>query len=202
MKDKLLNNRDKWCRSIFVTILAGAAAEIVFVLYGTIWGGRESSQFVPWTFHTVWEIAALVGFAYTVKRCTVNLSAYIVYLLLGVILASIAWMCIPNSVKTLDPNYYGVESRISMETHEEGRDEERVEYDYPLTCGLLYRRGDPNLKRAIDEAMSCNEYVSTEGFLFWQTGLARGFSPIGISGYNGVMEYIIESSCVLPLARW
>lgn len=184
MREKFLNNRGKWLRSIIVTLLGAGAIEIFQVLYGTLSGHREASEFVPWTFHTLWEIAVFVGIAYAVKRCDIKPGVYFVGLMLGTFLVAIIWIFIPDRLK-IGANYYGIESRISMETHEEGRYDERVEYDFPLSPGFLYKKDNLELKSAVFEAKRYNEYVGTKGFFFWQTGLAYGFDPIGIDGYNG-----------------
>ena len=185
MEEKLLNKQDKWLRSLFVTLLGAAAIEIFLIFYENLSGNKDVSKFVPWTFHTLWEIAALAGIAYAVKKCDIKLETYFVSLMFGALLVGIIWIFIPDNLKILEANYYGVESRISMETHEEGRYDERVEYNFPLTPGFLYKKGDPELKRVFYKAKSYNEYVGTKGFLFWQTGLAYGFNPSGIDGYNG-----------------
>lgn len=185
MEEKILNNRDKWLRSVFATLLGAAAIEIFDILYGTLAGNKDVSEFVPWTFHTLWEIAALAGIAYAVKKCNIPLETYFPGLVFGALLVGIIWIFVPDNLKVLEANYYGVQSRMSMETHEEGIYYERVEYDFPLSTGLLFRKDDPELKRKFYEARNYNEYIGTKGFLFWQTGLAYGFNPIGIDEYNG-----------------
>ena len=172
MEGKLLNNRDKWLRIVWVTLLGSAAIEIYLILYGTLFGKKDVSEFVPWTFHTIWEIAALVGTGYAVKKCDIKPGDYFAALMLGTILVGITGTVIPDSLK-LEANYYGVESHIS------------VEYDARVLPGFLYRKDDPELKRDFYESKSYNEHVRTRGFLFWQTGLAYGFNPICIDGYNG-----------------
>ena len=113
-------------------------------------------------------------------------SSYFAGVMCGWILVEIIWILIPDNLMVLEANYYGLGSRISMETHLlEGRFDERVEYDFPLSLGSLYRKDDPELKHAFYEQKRYNEYVDKQGFLFWQTGLAYGFDPIGIDGYNG-----------------
>ena len=182
---ELLNNRNKWLRSIFVTLLGAGAIEIFLILYGTLFGNIVVSELVPWTFHTLWELAAIAGIAYAVHKCGINPVIYFPGLIIGSLLVGIVWIFIPNSLKILDANYYGVQSRITMETNEEERYDGRVEYNFPLSLGLLYKTDDPELNRTINKAKSYNEHVSAKGFLFWQTGLALGFNPIGIDKYNG-----------------
>ena len=89
MEQKLLNNRDKWFRSVFVTLLGAAAIEIFLILYGTLSDNKDVSEFVPWTFHTLWEIAALAGIAHTVKKCDIKIGTYFVGLI---------WIFMPDSL--------------------------------------------------------------------------------------------------------
>jgi len=185
MKVELLNNKNKWLRSFIVTMLGAAAIEIFYTLFRTLFHNEGTSILIPWTFHTLWEIAALAGIAYVVKKCGIRLETYFSVLMLGTFLIGIIWIFIPDSLKILEANYYGVESRISRETHGEGMYEDSVEYNFPLSLGFLYRKDDPELKSAFYEAKNQNEYIGTKGFLFWQTGLAYGFNPIRIGGYNG-----------------
>lgn len=173
-----------------VTLLGAAAIEIFVFQYWTLFGNKDVSGLIPWTFHTLWEAAALIGIAYVVKRCGIELEVYAVTLVLGAILAGIVWMFMPDSFRVIGANYFGVESRASLETHEEGRFDERVEYDYPLSLGFLYKNGDPELEREIAETKRRSDYVRTRGFIFWQTGLAYGFTPFGLDGYNGGFEFI------------
>ncbi len=90
MKKKILNNRDKWLRSSIITLLGAAAIEIFLILYGTLSGNKDVSEFVPWTFHTLWEIAALAGIAYAVNKCDIKLETYFIILMI----AQIIWFLI------------------------------------------------------------------------------------------------------------
>jgi hypothetical protein len=49
----------------------------------------------------------------------------------------------------------------------------------------VYRKNDPELSTVLNTAKKYYTNVSTKGFLFWQTGLAYGFVPIGIDEYEG-----------------
>lgn len=157
------------------------------MLYGTIWGNRDASDLVPWTFHTLWEIAALAGVAWVVYQLKVQVGNFFAALFVGFIISAVAWIFIPDSMKILEANYYGVESRITMEMHEEGRYDERTEYDFPLDLGFMYHRDSPELKQEFKDKREWNEYVNVQGFLTWQTGFAYGFipDPVSIPQYNG-----------------
>ena len=97
MEEKLLN-KQKWLRSLFVTLLGAAAIEIFLILYGNLSSNKDVSKFVPWTFHTLWEIAALAGIAYAVKKCDIKLETYFVSLMFGALLVGIIWIFIPSSL--------------------------------------------------------------------------------------------------------
>ena len=104
MEERQLNNRNKWFRSLLVTLLGAAAIEIFFILYGALSGNKDVSEFVPWTFHTLWEIAALVGIAYVVKKCDIKLETYFAGLFFGALFVGIVWPFVPDSLKLLEAN--------------------------------------------------------------------------------------------------
>jgi len=200
MEENLLSNRDKWLRTLLVTLLGACAIEVFFIVLHLTTPGSENES-VPWTFHSFWEIAALGGIASIVRRCAVRLEVYGIALLFGFFLSGLIWTFILGDPKVPQANYYGVESSVSMET--------------PVYLGLLYGKDDPELKRNVHEAKRYNQSVGTREFLFWQTGLAYGFNPIGINGYNGgsgflnrvelfftVGPMVIVESFIMGLARW
>lgn len=176
------HSKKKWLKTILLTILGSIAIEIFFFLFGSCSSNKDMSDSIPWTFHTLWEIAALVLIFYIAKKIKISLQVYFYSLLLGSFLIGLIWIFIPGIMYA---NYYGIKSRISEETHTEGRYDEQIEYDYPLSLGFLYAKHDPEFTRDFKEYESFNEYVDTEGFLFWQTGLASGYYPYNIPEYNG-----------------
>jgi hypothetical protein len=142
---------------------------------------------VPWTLHSLWEIAALASVAWVVHRLKVHVGAFFIAAFFGLILSAVAWIFLPESLRILEANYYGVESRVTLGMHEAGMHDERMEYDSPLDLGLMYHRDDPELKAEIAEKSERNEHVNVRGFLTWQTGLAYGFfpDPASVPEYNG-----------------
>jgi hypothetical protein len=182
--------KNKWLKTIILTLVGSGAIEISLFLLGTLSSNRTVSEFVPWTFHTIWEIGALGAIAYLAKKCDIKPGAYYVALLFGAFIVAIVWIFIPDNLRTLEANYYGVESRISTASHIEGRYDERVEFDYALKVGYLYRKDDPELIREFSDAKRFNEYVRTKAFLFWQTGLAYGFDPFHIPAYDSAGKFL------------
>lgn len=187
MKEEIPN---KWGKSILVTLLGGFAIEVFFLFYSNIAGNKDVSDMVPWTFHTLWELAALGAVAYVVYKCKIQVGNFLLGMLFGSILCGLIWIFIPDSFKIVGANYYGVESRIATDTHVEGRYDERVEYDFPLTPVFLFHKDDPNLKIYFKEEAKLMEYAGIKGFLFWQTGLAYGFVPLSVPQYKGARTYL------------
>ncbi len=190
-----------WGKTIVLTLLASFSMEVVLMLYGTIWGNRNPSGLVPWTFHTLWEIAALAGVAWVVYQLKVQVGNFFAALFVGFIISVIAWIFIPDSLKILEANYYGVESRITIDMHEEGRYDERTEYDFPLDLGFMYHRDSPELKQEFKDKRKWNEHVNVQGFLTWQTGLAYGFipDPVSIPQYNGCDDFRERLSLIMTI---
>jgi len=56
---------------------------------------------------------------------------------------------------------------------------------FPLSKSFIYLKDDPELKQAMAELSEGQEYTGGRGFLFWQTGLADGYDPSLLEGYNG-----------------
>lgn len=183
-----VDQRVVWAKTVALTALAAASLQVCIVVYGTFGSlaGRTShTPFVPWTFHTLWEIAFLVVAAFTAVRLGTQAVNFFAAIFLGGLVSGILWIFIPNSFVVLQPRYFGVESRITIDTHEAGRYGESQEYDFPLSKSFIYYKDDPELKEAMAELSQGHEYTGGRGFLFWQTGLADGYDPSLLEGYNG-----------------
>jgi len=188
--------------SIILTICISFLLEIIAMLYGSFSNDKEVSELVPYSFHWVWELAAIIASYYIIKRFKVKWDVFYIALFVSMIISVIAWMFIPNSMKILEANYYGVETRITNDIHEEGRADENLVHDYPLCPGFLYKKNDPALLKEFRKAEVLNEHVNTRGFLFWQTGLAYGFIPDLLGEYNGddnILDHIELFFTVGPL---
>ena len=112
-----------WARTIAITALAAVGLEVCIVLYGTLsWLTRRTShsQFAPWTFHTLWELAFLACVGFSSTRLGTKAGNFFAAIFLGGLVSGILWVFIPNSLVLPRSRYYGVESRITMEQHEAG----------------------------------------------------------------------------------
>ena len=180
---KHVSNKTKWMTVIILTVLGSFGIEVVLMVLGTLSKDKNTSDFVPWTFHWIWEILGLFGILFIAKKLGVNFSVFFASLFVGMIVIGVARIFIPDSFKF--ENYCGVETRYTYDTHEEGRYDEISVNDFPLVPGFLFRADDTELFHEIKESSVDNEYVGTRYFIFWQTGLAYGFSPDRLSEYNG-----------------
>jgi len=195
-----LDNRIKWIRSTLIMVLA-----VIWVQVLTFWvapyiAKRQASGLSIRTFHSLWELGFLIGVPLLLKRSGFKLQTFF-----GGTICAYAVMVIgaflPVALTPFPPHYLGVESRLSLQTHEEGPYDEVVAYDYPLALGDLYAAADPELILALQRAQIAS-YVATRGFLFWQTGLAYGFYPMGVDAYSGypdLAEFIALVFTVGPL---
>jgi hypothetical protein len=202
MEEQQQSIRFAWVKTIVLTALASFSIEVVLMLYDTLGGSyRDPSDLVPWTFYSLWAIAALGGVAWVVYKLKAKVGRFFTVMFIGSIISAVAWIFIPDSLKILEANYYGVESRITMDMHEEGRYDETTEYDLPLELGFMYHRDSPELKHEIREKAKRNEYVDVQGFLTWQTGLAYGFmpDPVSIPQYNGCDNFRERLSLIMTV---
>jgi hypothetical protein len=159
--------------------------EIVLVLLDS----NREGNLVVWVFHRIWEIMALIGIYTLVKKLKASFGKFVIMAVLGSIISTVVWAFIPDSLKFIRANYYGIETRYSNETHQEGQYDQNTVPDFPLITGYLYKADDPDLAIAISESTSYNEYVATKGFFFWQTGFANGFKADLLKQYNGADSF-------------
>lgn len=188
MELKTYKQTRKIWATILLTFLASFAIEVLRTFYSS--ASYDGSSLVPWTFEWVWEIGFFVICFFILRRLQVYYGAAIVFLFVGLIFSSIAWSFYPKSYKFVEPNYYGVESRLNYDTHEEGRYDEQTVYDHKLSSGFLYKSNDPEIMSELNEEARNNEYAGTRGFMFWQTGLAYSFNPIRLKEYNGGKTFL------------
>ncbi len=186
------HHRSVWAKTIALTALAAIALQVCVVVYGTLSsfaGQITHTPFVPWTFHTLWEIAFLALAAFTAVSLGSQAGNFFSAIFLGGLLSGIAWLLVPDSLVILRPQYYAIESRITTDTHEAGRNGDSA-YDFPLSKGSLYHKDDRGLKSTYAGRAENNEYVGARGFLFWQTGLANGYDPLLLNDYNGGKRFL------------
>lgn len=173
-----------WTKILLLTALGAFIIETFLFLRGNIFGHKESISEVPWTFHTLWEIAALLLAVYLAYLFTEHIVPFLGYLFIGFVLGalcSLLWLVVPPSWNLFRPNYYGVQVRHTLDRHEEERGEFSSElvYDYPLWLMNLYPKEDSwCIEGSIEDwRRDGNEYAGAKGFLTWQAGLAYGFEP-------------------------
>jgi hypothetical protein len=180
-----------WPKIIALTALLSFFIEVLPPLIRATLGDAEGSPFVPWTFHTLWEIGALLGVIWVVRQMKVHVFNFAAALLIGIFVSSIVWSFVPQSWILLEPNYYAVQSRGTLETHPSGMYDD---YDWPLQLSYLYPADSPLLRAEQRRRAVENEYVATVGFLTWQSGLASGYLP-----HPSVAEYARSSTAQLYL---
>ena len=187
--EQKVDQRIVWAKTVALTALAAASFGVLFSCLGSIYGlldrfsGDEHTGRIPWTFHTLWEISFVVIAAFAAERLGKKSDGFWAAVLLGGFISFFLSLIIPDSL-ILRPQYYGIKSRISMETQPSGRyDVER--YVTPLDKDFIYHKDDPELNQRLAELSEYCEYKGRRGFLFWQTGLADGYDPSLLDGYNG-----------------
>ncbi len=176
---------EEWLRIMAVTLVGSFAMESFGFLYIVAFVPYRVSELVPWTYASFWLLAALAGSAYLLKNLKIDPQKYLYGLFFGCMLASIFLIFIPVDKWFITYRYSGVETRISNDTHTEGRFDELVVSDFPVTLGSLYEKSSLSLQRDLAESRRYNEYVSNREFIFWQTGLAYGYNPTFVGHYSG-----------------
>lgn len=172
MKDQQTTiNKTKWTTVLILTVLMSFCIELFFVGYAIFSQSTYSSRELPSTLHWVWEILALLLIYIALNKLKVHIGLFALVLFFGLVISSAVLYFIPDSLKLIKANYYGIVIRETPEAS--------------LTPSLLFKSNDPELKSELKESSRENAYVSTKGFLFWQTGLSYGFLPDKIKEYNG-----------------
>ena len=123
--------KNKILGTALLTVLTSFAIEVFRTAY--LSSGSYSASPVPWTFEWVWEIAFFILFFLIIDRLQVNYGAVILFFFTGFFIASFVWNFYPNFYKVVTPNYYGVEARLTYDTHEEGRYDEQTVYESHLS---------------------------------------------------------------------
>lgn len=181
------NLRSKsWPTTVLLSLLAAIAIEIAIVLLRTLsifTGREETTGFAPFTFHTLWEAAALAGLTLIAKRWT-SAGNFFGVAFFGAIASAVLWMLLPGPDALMHGRYVGVSTRFAMDREEVDRNGQEG-YVFPLHKSFLYHRNDPNLLREMKDSAAYAEHVATRSFLFWQTGFAFGYDPSLLSEYNG-----------------
>ena len=175
-----------WGKTILLTALASTLVQVGVVILSTLntLSGNTSQHSIPLTFHTLWEVVFFVLCFHIARRIGLRAGAFFAGIILCGFISGIIWFLLPNSIELFPPRYYGLESRLTQDSHTDGRYDEYTEYDYPLSKEFLYKKDDPKLKASFSELSMENDFVGTKGFLFWQTGLANGYYPSRFLGHK------------------
>lgn len=164
-----------WARAGLLTALLSILVEIGLYIYSNI--RSETYYPLPYTFHTIWEIAALGLALWAMSRLGVSIGTSLSAALVAILILGLSSIFIPDGIIPIQARYWGVESRLTLDTYTSGRFDESVDYDYPLETGTLHSADCPLLLREVEIARGQNEYVNLRGFLSWQAGLASKFNP-------------------------
>lgn len=189
-----------WVKALILTILAAFAFEIIINLTSS-WFLQSKSAFYyhPNTYHQVWGIATLVGIAVIVRRIGLNIKDFLIIgggtIVVVSIFVIVIYFILPSKyfpiISFPEPNYIGIASRFTTETHPKGVVGEDEDFNYPLELHSLYpATGCPSLEREVRVLEMSNGYIKTEKFLTWQAGLAYGYTP----DPRCIREYIESSS--------
>jgi hypothetical protein len=164
----------KWGMEILLCLIAAFITELagnIILLFGS--GGWKLPR--PYTLHTIWLLAALAGALYLLHKKKVILGYFAVYALVCGFIATAIENNVPNDVYSIGARYYGIESWAP---------------GYPQDRGFLYRKSDPALQLRFAELKADSLYVEKEGFLFWQAGVARGYSPYLLREYPMLEDFL------------
>lgn len=187
-------NSHRWLASIIITLLGCVAIKIIPVLLEIFYAVKFTS--VPYTFHTVWELLALGLIVYIVKHFGVNVGNFIFYIFIGTVITFLAYeMLLPKHLQPYallkkQSNYFA----FTPDKDDIGDGPRQI-----WTAGYLYQKDNPVSGAAVNSYRVLNGNIKTDDFLFWQTGLARGFNPVAIPNYNGGKTFLNKLELTLTV---
>lgn len=145
----------------------------------------------PCLFRGIYTLAILATATLIITLIRLVLKVEIIVFFVGIAVAGFligtVWhftgrMLPDNLYYRISPNqYYSLEWRHRSDTDEvegweEGSSAQR--YIHPLKLGsMLYRKDNPDLEKEVELLQRDNECVGRRGWIFWQAGIANGFSP-------------------------
>lgn len=188
-----LINTNKLIRASYFTIISSVT---IAVINGFIYINRLNISFnlglcdsiivkAQW----IWLIAFFYFIFIVLKKIKTNLSEsfnFLVATLFLLICSYFSNLLIPDSIK-INGNYSGIIYQYQTDNIPETR-----ENAFPLKSGSLYKINDPQLENDLSELSKDYEYVTTQAFIFWQTGLASGFCPENINEFNKYDDSLIN----------
>lgn len=194
--DKNPDAADGQCRRFGLSL----AAILILAFQGELiafWFQRylvSEEGVIPWAFHGVWEIAAFAFCAWFVsaiawslwggERASLGMSIFgtVQIAALGACAVGVVGLIVPVDWRWPAPAYSGIVTYYPNDggmVHIGQGVERRARARGRPT--FLYQRDSPELQAALTEARNQSQYasVTVTQFVFWRTGLAAGFRPIG-----------------------
>jgi len=171
--------RGNWVASILLSMLAAITTQICAFLLSKVTSGLSIGG-DPWTFHIVWEVGAIYGIYRFIKWIGIRPMIFFPMLFVGALISIAFWIFVPNPIK-IEGRYYGVSADYEPYYTE---DDYGNEYTSVIDRGYLYHKDDPELQKELNNEETDGQ-ISTSGFLFWQTGMAEGYSPALLTEYSG-----------------
>lgn len=134
----------------------------------------------PCSFHTLWELGALVAVGRVVLASQIDWRRALKATSLAFVVSLVVIVSLPKAQRAPESRFVGV-----LYSEDGGEPDEYQPEGVPWQIGRLYRKDTSQFTREWERLSSMHEYVSQKGFLFWQTGLAHGFNPDA----NSIPEY-------------
>lgn len=173
MNDKISARTQYWLKNIVITILAAFSCKL-FQL-----GAQLSDRQVDSDYSSLALTWVVVAFVITFRIAGK----------LGVDIINFCGLFFVSGffIGTYDvffdelvpPNYAGIMYRQSSDAdiYENRWGQEFVQYNDPIKLGMLHNINNAKLKEDYELIAKDNQQIAVKAFLFWQTGVAIGFSP-------------------------
>lgn len=149
------------------------------------------------TFVLIWLTPLFIILFKYYKKRSVNLDIFLVgsAVILVAIVMSIFFKSKYDNNVFVKTNYKGIVSRKSDEMESYGRNDEYVGYTSFLEQHSLYHENS-NINKLIKKLEEENDMVGSEKFIFWQSGLIKGYTleslQINKESYDGYFNYFIK----------
>jgi len=103
------------------------------------------------------------------------------------IISALFWAFIPSRFDA-PARYIGITHRESNETAIIWSSDSE-EHASSLEKGFLYKKGSKDYKIDMSEYKKREGLINTESFIFWQTGVAHGYNPMGLASYKAPRSF-------------
>ncbi len=173
-------NKSKWSKIVILTILTSFAIELFISLLLTVHRifSESLTTGIPWTLHSLGELICLVGIIWIVFKFKSNVQEFIAILIILSFISFIIGPVIQNAQQIVKYNYYGIEEIYHENTN--------------CRYYTLYHHNSEDLRfELLENGKVDRTKIKAQGFLFWQTGLVKGFRPDkeSIPQYNGCNNF-------------